>query len=289
MERGSIKYIIAFILICSTSACEEEVRHVKLPPFEQKLVIASFISPSDSICFVTVSSNRRLYGELNDFESSGSLSGTISDGNTTLTLDSALTGLKFRNSKIKTEPGKTYRLKVMSDKGLSAEGECTVPQQRDFMIKADTSSVLHSIPGYNTWREFNIDISFNDFPGEVNYFRLNGTFTGYMTPEEPGKTEIVRRQLSFSKELFTDNEAGSGSVIKSSTGLGQSFSNYDSAFIKIYLLNTEKSYYLYHKSLEDYNSGDDPFSEVTPVYSNITGGLGVFTSFTVDSLIFRLK
>ena len=93
----------------------------------------------------------------------------------------------------------------------------------------------------------------------------------------------------FTRELFTDKEADSESAIKSSTGLVQSFSNYDSAFIKIYLMNTEKSYYLYHKSIEDYNSGDDPFSEVTPVYSNITGGLGVFTSFTVDSLFFRLK
>jgi len=289
MKRVPIKYIIAFILICPASSCEKEVRHVKLPPFEQKLVLASFISPSDSMCFVTVSSNRRLYGELNDFESPGSLSGTISDGYTTLTLDTTATGLKFRNSKIKTEPGKTYRLKIMSDKGLSAEGECIIPQYRNFMIKLDTFSVLHSIPGYNTWREFSIDITFTDFPGEVNYFRLTGTFTGYKTPEEPGKTEMTGRKLAFSKELFTDKEAGSGSIIKSSSGLGQAFSYYDSAFIKIYLLNTEKSYYLYHKSLDDYNSGDDPFSEVTPVYSNITGGLGVFSSFTVDSLIFRLK
>ena len=289
MERGSIKYIFAFILIFSASSCEKEVKQARLPTFEQKLVIASFISPSDSTCFITVSSNRRLYGDLSAFESPGSLSGTISDGYTTLVLDSALKGLKFTNSKIRTEPGKTYRLKVMSDKGLAAEGECTVPQQRDFMIKADTFSVLHAVPGYNTWREFNIDISFNDFPGEVNYFRLNGTFTGYLTPEEPGNFEIVRRQLLFSRELFTDKEADSESVIKSSTGLAQSFSYYDSAFIKIYLMNTEKSYYLYHKSIEDYDSGDDPFSEVTPVYSNITGGLGVFTSFTVDSLIFRIK
>ena len=289
MKPGTIKYIIAFILICFTSACEKEVRHARVPAFEQKLVVASFISPADSMCFVTVSSNRRLYGELNDFESPGNLSGTISDGFSTLTLDTASTGLKFRNSKIKIEPGKAYRLKVISDKGMSAEGECTIPQFRDFMIEADTFSVLHQVPGYKTWREFNIDVSFNDIPGELNYYRLTGKFTGYKTSGEPVKTEISGRQLSFSKELFTDKEAGSASEIKSSAGLGQPFTNYDSAFIKIYLLNTEKSYYLYHKSLKDYNSGEDPFSEVTPVYSNIAGGIGIFTSFTIDSLIYRLK
>lgn len=288
MEKA-VKYFISLIIIWSCIACEKEVKHVKLPPFEQKLVIASFVSPSDSISHVTVSSNKKLYGELNGYESTGKLSGIISDGSVSVALDSALNGLKFLNSKFTIRPGKTYRLKVMSDNGLSAEGECMVPQYRDFDISADTFSVVHSVPGYNSWRELNIDISFKDFPGEVNYFRLYGRFTAYRTAEDPGATEVIERDLYFSRDLFTDKEAGSASVIKSSTGMGQLNSNYDSAFVKVYLLNTEKSYYLYHKSLKDYNSGDDPFSEVTPVYSNITGGLGIFTSFTSDSLIFRLK
>ncbi len=177
----------------------------------------------------------------------------------------------------------------MSDKGLSAEGDCIVPQYRDFKISIDTFSVLHSVPGYNSWRQFNIDISFTDFPGEVNYFRLYGSFIAYKTAEDTGTIEKSERELFFSKDLFTDKEADSGSVIKSSTGLGQPFNHYDSAFIKICVLNTERSYYLYHKSLQDYDSGDDPFSEVTPVYSNIRGGLGIFTSYTSDSLVYRLK
>jgi hypothetical protein len=67
------------------------------------------------------------------------------------------------------------------------------------------------------------------------------------------------------------------------------YSDYDSALLKIYLYNTEESYYRYHTSLDNYNDGENPFTEVTPVYSNVTGGLGVFTSFTVDSLVYLLK
>jgi hypothetical protein len=63
----------------------------------------------------------------------------------------------------------------------------------------------------------------------------------------------------------------------------------DSCFLKIYLLNTDKAYYDYQKSLEKYNSGEDPFTEPSPVYSNISGGLGIFAAYTVDSLIYRLK
>ncbi|HBE42344.1 MAG TPA: hypothetical protein DDW27_14285, partial [Bacteroidales bacterium] len=231
----------------------------------------------------------RLYGELNDSESPGNLSGTISDGSFTIALDTSPTGLKFRNDKIRIKPGKSYRLTVISDKGLKAEGECTVPPDRNFMLQADTFSVLHQVPGYISWREFNIDISFKDIPDEINYFRAAGTFFGYKTFPDPEKTELTTQQLQFGKDLFTDKEANVNGIIKSTTGLNTSFSYYDSAFVKIYLLNIEKSYYLYHKSLKDYNRGENPFSEVTPVYSNITGGLGIFTSYTSDSLIYRLK
>jgi hypothetical protein len=63
----------------------------------------------------------------------------------------------------------------------------------------------------------------------------------------------------------------------------------DSAFLRIYLLSTDKPYYDFHKSLENYSLGDTPFAEPSFVYSNVKGGLGIFASYTLDSLIFRLK
>jgi hypothetical protein len=54
-------------------------------------------------------------------------------------------------------------------------------------------------------------------------------------------------------------------------------------------MNTEEAYYLYHTSIDENESSDNPFSEVKPVYSNINGGLGVFTSYTIDSLVFRIQ
>jgi hypothetical protein len=41
--------------------------------------------------------------------------------------------------------------------------------------------------------------------------------------------------------------------------------------------------------LNEFDRSDNPFSEAKPVYSNIKGGLGIFTSYTMDSLRFRLK
>jgi hypothetical protein len=41
--------------------------------------------------------------------------------------------------------------------------------------------------------------------------------------------------------------------------------------------------------MSNYISGSNPFSEPTPVFNNIAGGLGIFAAYTIDSIIFRLK
>jgi hypothetical protein len=273
-------------------SCEKEVSTVKLPEFNQKLAIASFISPSDSVSFVFVSSNRKVYGELGVDEPVGILSGTISDGSNVITLDTTSNGLFFRRDKMPIISGLTYTLKVTSDKSLTAEAVCTVPEQRDSYIQLDTFSIIQEVTGYGSWREFRMTVSFIDYPGEDNFYRIIGKYTGYSTYlnyQDSLESRVRNESLWFEKEFMTDAVTDINGYIQNTASFNSSFNYYDSAFLKIYLLNTEKSYYLYHKSLEDYEGDENPFTEVTPVYSNITGGLGIFTSYTIDSLVFRLK
>jgi len=49
------------------------------------------------------------------------------------------------------------------------------------------------------------------------------------------------------------------------------------------------SFQTYHHSLDKYSSGGNPFTEISPAWSNIEGGLGIFASYVVDSLVFKLK
>jgi hypothetical protein len=46
------------------------------------------------------------------------------------------------------------------------------------------------------------------------------------------------------------------------------------------IISTDEHYYRYHKSFYNWDS-DNPFSEPSPIYSNIEGGLGVFASYTL--------
>lgn len=288
MKLQSVKYFVFPAILAFLSGCEDDVRNVKLPEFGQKLVIASYISPSDSDSYFYVNSNRRIYGELNQTEPVGNLSGTISDGTDEVILDTATNGLKLSKGKLRIQNGKTYTLNIESDRGLSADAVCIVPEKRDFYLHADTFSILHEVQNYKPWRELRINVSFTDYPDEENYYRLRGEFTGYYTSPVSHYYFNSYEPLYFEKEYFTDSDADNDRQIFISSGI-PSAGYFDSAFIKINLLNTEKSYFLYHKSLEKYNQEDNPFTEPTPVYSNVNRGLGIFTSYTIESYVIRLK
>jgi hypothetical protein len=275
-----IRNILLFLLLISPAACESDVKNVSLT-FEQKLVITSFISPSDSITYFNVSSNKRLYGEINPKEPIGNISGTLSDGLKEVVLDTARSGFILDHRKMRIEAGKTYHLKVSSDLGLKAEAYSTVPGKKNFVIEADTFSVASVHPGDPFKRHTRIRVIIHDIPGEKNYYRIRGKVYNYYS--------IYNNDypVTFEDDLLTDSNMDGQPIVEESNDM-VNFSNSDSTLVAIYLFNTESSYYFYHKSLKEYSDGN-PFSEATPVYSNISGGLGIFTSFTVDSAVIRLK
>lgn len=290
MKLNSIKYSICVLLIISSNSCEKDAKNVDLPPFEQKLVVASFISPSDSVSYIFIRSNRRIYGELGMEEPAGNLSGTLSDGVNEVELDTAKYGLQASQDKMPIQFGKTYTLKITSDKGLSASATCVVPEERKFKATADTFSIPdpHAPTGYYQ-RRIDVKLSIEDIPGEQNYYRITGRGFGYVSNPHSGTQYTVSDNMRFDKEFFSDaGKNGDEILIRTDYGLNYFF-NQDSAFLEVYLFNTEKSYYLYHKSLENYSGNSNPFKENSPVYSNVAGGLGIFTSYTVDTLVFRLK
>jgi hypothetical protein len=290
MRLHPLQYFTWFLLLTLIGGCEKDVKNVDLPPFEQKLVLASFISPSDSVSYVFVSSNRRIYGELGAKEQTGIISGTISDGSHEIELDTARYGLQVSRDKLKIEYGKPYTLNVISDKGLSATATCVVPGRREFNVTADTFSTPDPyIPTGYLQRRIDVRLSIMDIPGEENYYRIAGKGIGYITNQREGKQHTVTDIMRFEKEFFSDaGNDGKQIVIQTDYGLNY-FYGHDSAFLEVYLFNTEKSYYLYHKSLENYSGDENPFRESSPVFSNVTGGLGIFASYTVDTLVFRLK
>jgi len=280
------KYFILLLLVLSGSGCEKYINYVNSPEFEQKLVITSFISPSDTVCEIFVSSNQRLYGLYDKLEDTGDIMGTISNGTTEVELDTTSSGLTFSRDKMPVISGKTYTLKISSSKGLYAEAVTTIPQKRETLISVDTVSVTQDTPGYESSGFIEISVEFTDYPGEKNYYNIIGKMMVFRTTPSQGTAFHYDR---FWFEYIKDLKAGPDNKITIDTWMIPSVNNSDSAFITVFLMNTEESYYMYHTSLNEFDRSDNPFSEAKPVYSNIKGGLGIFTSYTMDTLRFRLK
>jgi len=289
MKTFRIKYYIPFLVLIFTFACESDADLVKAPAFKQELVITAFISPSDKISYFRVTSNKKIYGELDTEEPLGLVSGFISDGTDEVALDTCKIGLKLNHEKMQIQYDKTYKLRVNSENGLMAEAECTVPARKNFSIEVDTFSILTEESMYSPYpgiyRSLNVRVKFSDFPGEENFYRIFGAFRAY-SPRVQGSGHI-----SFDEEFISDKGMDGKSFVVNMDKNNSYLISYakDSLFLNIYLFNTEKSYYQFHKSLQNYIDGEDPFTEATPLYTNIIGGFGVFTSYTVDSLLLRLK
>jgi len=267
------------------TSCEREVNNVSLPDFVQKLVINSFISPNDTVSFVSVASNERIFGEFNKKEPLGNVSAVISNGTNEISLEKVDGGFTFRYNEMAVEEGKSYRLTVTSDEGLKVEATCTVPVTRDFNLEADTAWEYYEDPYIGSWQAIRANVYLTDYPGEANYFRFAAKILDY--DSEYGY--LPEFSSYGEKPAFFSDEGRDGERIFVNTLTVAPFSESDSAFIIFYILNTDKAYYTYHQSLDNYSSGENPFTEISPVYSNVEGGLGIFASYVVDSLVFRLK
>jgi hypothetical protein len=284
MKIYNTKFIIIVPMLFILTSCEKDAKDVKEPDFNPKLVLSSFISPSESATYITINTTQRIYGDLSDIISTGKLTVILSDGSKEINVVTTDNSIMISHEKMAIEAGKTYNLTVTNDNGLKAESTCTVPAERDFKIKADTITKI-TTGEWGTIHVFSAEITITDFPGEPNYYRLYCLEEAYGVPYYEGHE--VYRMIEFEDNILKDTGKDGKTFLAGSFELVDY--TCDSSFLKIYVMNTDKAYYDFHKSIINYAGGDDPFTEVSPIYSNVEGGLGIFSAYTVDSLIFRLK
>jgi len=302
-------------MIIFTASCRKDAGYVNFPEFKQKIVVEAYISPDQDSNFIYISSTQNRFGELTGAAPSlGNLNLYLSDGTNEIMLDTVrkepyhFDAYKYYLKNIPVQEGKTYHLKVESNKGLTAEANCTVPIKKDFKLEVDTSSIVFmSEFGFKqsiTYANFSI----TDIPGESNYYRLLYIYQQYSSLVKYSQNSI-KKQLQGEVPVTNVYQPGIGDKVFSDLGMDgkkillrsielppvdliidpHPYSKVDSIILRVYLLNTDKPYYDFHHSLIYWSMGDNPFTEASFTYSNIKGGVGIFAAYTVDSLIFRLK
>lgn len=261
------------------TCCDREAADIEYPSYTQKMIITGYISPDKSSNLIDISSNLRIYGgELYKVNNLGNVSAIVSNGEIEKALDTAKTGFAFKSPGNPVEEGRTYRLKISSNIG-SVDASCTVPFRRKFNLKLDTIQAPGYMHGY-----YDVKVRFTDYRGEDNYYLLFCEQVMYRS----GK--VFYSVFQFSGKNYISDKGNDGSEFRMNVAGVIGASNMtDSSFVKVILLNTDENYYKFMKSLDNYNSGEDPFTEPSPVYSNVNGGLGIFATYTTDSLIFKLK
>lgn len=289
--------LVSFIALFLAS-CEKISDNVRLPEFNEKLVVECFLNPDDTITYIKVATNKNIFGKLKDYQPAGTLSGTISNGEVEAPLSVWSNGLYFHHADMPVEQGKSYTLRVASSKGYSTSATCTVPTRGSYILEADTINYREVYDYYYEWNgqtdryyyEENyarINLFITDNSDVSNYYTVNTKRVTYDTLYY-GKEPYVSLSRSRDK-YYSGKTLGTKRLIFSEDIYINLTPTLDSLLVTYYLLAIDDEYRIYENSFDNYTEGE-VFTEVSPLYSNIEGGLGIFASYLVaDSIRLKIK
>lgn len=296
-------FILSTFLLIS---CEKEA-DIETPSSTPKLVIHSFICPDDTIVKVHVSTTRNIFGLLNDYPKDIAASIVMFDGEEAVEFY-PMYEEGFWFSKHKIMAGKEYKLVVKCPGYPDVTATCKVPQIRTLDVEIDTTSEFvkyeffdpnfpQSQSDYNGFFAQKIVVKFSDMAGEANFYNVlaytsiekyNGTETQVLYPQAREGEDYYNGPISY--KVFTDKLRDGSDFLCSFKNVY--FNNDTSQYainINALVLETDAAYYQYHSSLNNYSGTDEPFTEFSPIYSNIQGGMGVFASYVKYLNVLKLK
>jgi hypothetical protein len=289
--RSGHIYFFLFVLILSLQGCRDffisEVTDIDIPGSEPQIVIFSYISPQDSIIKVQGFSSMPYSGHKPEYRDVNVFMAKKGDERTRLTFSHQHIGFVVSRDEFAVEPGFYYNLWVETSDGKKIEAECYIPELEYEHMKIEEPYRETSEWDYE---ELMLEWKLTTSPDRVNYFSSGAYIKNYQITASHGSADtllvnISDLWLSRGTNHVTD-DGGQTHIFRANSWQnshsfypGQPITLVDSAFV--YILQTDKNYYLFHKSIIGYNyHGDDsPFTESVLIYSNIKGGLGVFAGY----------
>lgn len=269
-EMRKLIYIFPLFVLLLNS-CEQDA-NVDVPETEPKLVISCFIMPQDSFIHAEISKSNPI------FSSSSATGGPVTDATVTIYGNSTSVQLVYNSmsgmyevptSAFPVIAGNEYKIVVSAPGVPQAEATTVVPLHPPVGLQCSASDTIQN-SSYGEYGESRFEYSFNDQGGEQNFYR----FVAYnLSVDSMSGDTLVDRSCW---DIFNDENADGTTITYHSYG---GYQEYQSALVgyDIWLLNCNYDYYMFHQSIFNY-SGDDPFSEPTQIYTNVTNGLGVFAA-----------
>jgi len=286
VDMQRVVFLFAIILVSITS-CIDDVDNLTLPAVEPKLVVQSFISPTDSVkvnVWLSKPINYNLpindvyYGDEVIVVSNANVLLTSQSGTEQMLVpfDSSLGLYALSPEEFSIQMGETYTLSVTSPDYGTVTASTTVPSYVPIVSNVELDTL-----NANEW-------------GDVR-----GILTGYLTDEgsvenfyathvfnysEYAIGEDTLTYISFSKRMLISDKGYDGEDIPFKVDF--CLSVYGEHLVHLYALSVDEHYYHFHWSLDNIEDFEDnPFAESTHLYSNVEGGLGVFASYVSANVV----
>jgi hypothetical protein len=290
----SLLLALGFLL----GACEKEVVGIKLPESDQKLVVRCFISPDYP--YVTASITRSVpifaSGDLADTLVKDAVV-TLSDGVRSLLIPYDKDHKAYisfiwaaRESDLRIKPGISYHLQVTTPRGETVTATCTVPAALNASIALSRDSAWDA---YTNRYYYRMRIIWPDLPNQVNYYRVVGYAEGITQQSDDGRpTTGANVPAEWEAAELVSDEGRDGGLLVSPRGncYVNRYDPFISGTLYASVLHTDPHYYHYHRSVRRAEqSQTNPFAEPVLVYSNVTGGLGVFGAYTQTTTSVPIK
>lgn len=272
-------FVLPIIFLQLFASCEKEA-NIELPEAKPMIALTSFISPDYPVFVLLTKTTPFFNSDLNsfDYEPIPNAVVKLTDQVDTLYFDYDFVQMIYvanNPNNLRIQPGKTYHVYAEAP-GLDAvSASCTVPAEY-----VDTNSIRVQ---YSQRKSDNVGwggsdsiansvVSWADLPG-TNYYRLQA-----LVESGTLSTVFESMELYFVTRYFRDQE----NVPTITSGVGEAYIQgadiYEKRDIAVTILNTDVNYYRYHRSLENADF-DNPFSEPSPVFSNVKNGFGVFGAY----------
>ena len=280
----------AFLILNAAlySGCTKDAENVKLKEIDPKLVIGCFISPQDTMIVATVMRSNPIFGKNhNSNQSIKSIVNAqviISNGTQTITLpyNSIKDNYEIAATLFPITSGATYQLEVTTPENGKVSAECTVPP-----VNVDSINVTFDTLGASK----ELILKWKDIPNQSNYYKVfvqeilvitseffgtlhHDTTYGVLWTDKSLMNDVDQdgNIITTKYQIFFDHYGGGG-------GNGGPTTKSKTIGFNLYLMNISDEYYKYEQSLNRYGY-DNPFSEPSPIYSNVKGGgLGIFAGY----------
>ncbi|TNE81742.1 MAG: DUF4249 domain-containing protein [Bacteroidetes bacterium] len=276
MKQPNYIFVLIAVLF---SACWEKA-DVPLPRQEPKMVLAAFLSPEDTFRVYLTNTNpiQAALPDSPNFITNAMV--FLSDGQDTVQLQTDPIINKayvLPNSSFPILPGKTYYLQAKANGYPSISAKCTVPKYKLPAQGVVTNVYRYSTGGSDTLT--NIWHTWIDLAGSKDYYRINN----WIIDSNRVLNTMNDFQLSAGAgEFVSDVDQDGGKLEMRMDRFGGASIEFGvDRYMVSYIMSVDENYYRYHLSIFNY-SGDLPFGFQENIYTNVSGGLGIFAAYRKD-------